>query len=271
MKFSVLISVYKNDEPCLLTNAIESISIKQNSKPDEVVLVVDGPVTSDLDATISELTNRIDTIKLIRLKENVGLANALNRGLLDCSNEIVFRMDSDDFSLPNRFEKQLNVFKSDPDVVVVGAQISEIDPVTNLHTGTRLVPLTFEDIKSFSKSRNPLNHMTVGFRKSEILKLNSYKHLLFLEDYYLWLRLISRNKTIVNLPDVLVHATAGRNMLARRGGGQYIHSEYLLFKVKNHLKIGSYPMNFCLFCIRVLPRLLPVPVRGWLYKYLRHK
>lgn len=271
MKFSVLMSVYKNDDTILLVKAIESISVNQTVKPDQIVLVVDGPVTSELNSTISELVERHSVIQLVRLDENVGLARALNKGLKCCRNEIIFRMDSDDYSLPNRFEKQLLVFESNPDVVVVGAQISEVDPCTKVHTGTRKVPLTYEDIKCFAISRNPLNHMTVAFKKSEILNVNSYEHLLFLEDYYLWLRLISKGKLIINLPDVLVHATAGRSMLARRGGLQYVKSEFLLFKEKNRLNIGSYLTNVCLLFVRVFPRFFPVSIRGWFYKFLRGK
>lgn len=271
MKFSVLISVYKNDDPSLLTKAIESISIGQTIQPDQIVMVIDGPVSSELENTITQLVNIHFNIHLLKLDENVGLARALNHGLKYCKNEIVCRMDSDDYSLPNRFEKQLVVFENNPDAVVVGAQISEIDPISHLHTGTRTVPLTFDEIKSFSVSRNPLNHMTVAFKKSEILKVNNYEHLLFLEDYYLWLRLISKNKKIINLPDILVYATAGNGMLARRGGLQYIKSEFFLFRAKNNLEIGNYFINTYFFFLRVFPRLLPIFLRGWVYKFLRGK
>ncbi|MDF2685852.1 MAG: hypothetical protein K0S55_1033, partial [Clostridia bacterium] len=103
--FSVLICVYKNDNPDYFNEALYSI-IKQTKKPNEIILVVDGPVTSHID----EIINKYEAepfIKVIRLSENIGHGNARRIGLENCSNELIALMDADDISISNRFEKQL--------------------------------------------------------------------------------------------------------------------------------------------------------------------
>ncbi|WP_335918098.1 glycosyltransferase [Shewanella algae] len=271
MKFSVLMSVYKNDIPLLLERAIKSISFEQTIRPNQIVLVVDGPIGADIESKIEYFDSKLVNLVVVRLEKNVGLANALNHGLKYCQYEIVFRMDSDDYSLPNRFEKQLKVFEHDSSVSVVGTQITEVDPDSNQPTGNRRLPLSFDEIKEFSIARNPLNHMTVAFKKSHVVEVGGYKHLLYLEDYYLWLRLISKNKVIVNLPDILVYATTGRGMLARRGGFNYVKSEFQLFNIKNNLGVANFFVNVFFLIVRTTPRLLPVYIRGMIYKILRGK
>ena len=151
--FSVLMSVYRNDKPEDFRLAVESISEKQTVAPDEVLIVVDGPVPEPLHHAIEELSNRIRYIKVLWQAENKGLGTALRVGVENASNEIIARMDSDDISMPDRFEKQLNMMCDNADLSMVGGYITEfIDNPENI-VAQRTVPPSDSEIRKYMKSR----------------------------------------------------------------------------------------------------------------------
>ncbi|MCM1140284.1 MAG: glycosyltransferase [Muribaculum sp.] len=124
MKFSVVMSVYRNDKPEFVRRAVESVTSEQTFKPDEVVLVVDGPVPDDLAALLREF-GQSPVFNIIWLPENKGLGNALRVGVEAAKYEIIARMDSDDISVPERFEKQIAYMQAHPECDLLGGQISE--------------------------------------------------------------------------------------------------------------------------------------------------
>ncbi len=118
---SVLMSIYSGDNPKYLYAAIESI-ISQTRPPDEIVVVKDGPLTNELSRIIKQWQQkRPGLFKVVSLTENRGLGVALQEGLKACSYDIVARMDADDISSPDRFEKQLRFLQDNPDVAVVSS------------------------------------------------------------------------------------------------------------------------------------------------------
>ena len=94
--YSVLMSLYKKEHPEYLRLALDSM-INQTVKPDEIVLVEDGPLTDELYAVVEEYK---DYLTIVVNKTNLGLGLALNEGLKACRNELVARMDTDDISKP---------------------------------------------------------------------------------------------------------------------------------------------------------------------------
>ena len=126
MLFSVLMSLYAKERPDFLRQSLDSI-FSQTIAPTEVVIVEDGPLTTDLYSVLDEFELNHAEIKRVALKENGGLGNALNEGLKYCSHEIVARMDTDDIALPNRFESQIDIFNTYPDVQVVSCWIDEFE------------------------------------------------------------------------------------------------------------------------------------------------
>lgn len=268
MNFSVLISLYHKENPVFLKESLDSLK-NQTVQANEIIIVFDGKITSDLEEVV-DIYKNILPIEIVRLPENVGLGKALNEGLKYCSYEWVFRMDTDDICVSNRFEKQVDFIQQNPNIVLFGGQIIEFDDNIHKKTNSRKTPISNEDIIKFAKKRCPFNHMTVAYKKNIVLEVGGYKHHLMMEDYNLWLRVISKKYKVANIDDVLVYARGGSNMIARRRGFSYIKSEWQLFKLKNNLKIGNPFFSFTIFTIRSLIRFLPTSILKKIYsKFLR--
>ena len=148
-------SVYFKEQPNNLRQAMESIR-QQTVPTDDFVLVCDGPLTDGLNAVIGEEQEKLGSVlHVLRLEKNEGLGNALNEGLKFCRNELVARMDSDDISRLERCEKQMGLFERYPEISLSSGTVSEFidDPADS--TGKREVPITDEEIRVFSRKRNP--------------------------------------------------------------------------------------------------------------------
>ena len=268
MKFSVCMSVYKNDSPLFLEQAIDSVA-KQTVVPDEIVLVVDGPVSEALHQAISGKQETYPFIHPVFLLENKGLGNALKVGVENAKYDIIARMDSDDLSLPDRFEKQLAFLEKNPDVDIVGGQMTEfIDTPENI-IGQRTVPLSHYEIYNYMKKRCGLNHVTVMFKKSSVVAVGNYQDWFWNEDYYLWVRMMLHGCKFANLPDVLVNVRSGLDQYSRRGGNKYFKSEAGIQKVMLQHKIISFPRYALNIIIRfVVQVLMPNWLRGFVFRTL---
>lgn len=267
--FSVLMPVYRNDKPEDFRLAVESISEKQTITPNEVLIIVDGPVPEPLYHEIDEFSNRIKYFKVLRLPENKGLGTALRIGVENASNEIIARMDSDDIALPYRFEKQLKVLCNDSDLSMVGGFISEFIGEPQNVVGRRVVPTSDSEIRKYMKSRCPFNHMTVMYKKSEVLKAGNYQDWFWNEDYYLWIRMMMNGCRFANIPEPLVNVRVGKDMYARRGGIKYFKSEAAIQKfMYSHKQIVFSRYVFNLAVRYVVQVLMPNNVRAFVFQKL---
>lgn len=270
IKFSVSICVYKNDNPQHFKEAIESI-INQTIKPDEIVLVVDGPVPLSINSII-KFYEKEDFFYVIRLLENVGHGDARRIGLQQCKYELVALMDADDISLPDRFEKQLKCFEEDTTLSVVGGNIKEFVETKDNIIGIREVPQEDIEIKKYLKKRCPFNQMTVMFKRSEVKRAGGYKDWYHNEDYYLWIRMYLSKSKFKNLKDYLVLARVGTEMYQRRGGIKYFISEAKLQKYMKNKGINNWATYFYNVLIRfILQVLMPNKLRGYVFKKFARK
>lgn len=262
--FSVSMCVYGGDNSEHFDLAMQSI-FDQTLKPDEVVLVVDGPVGDDINNVISKYENEI--LRVIRLEKNVGHGEARRIGLENCTYDLVALMDADDISSKDRFRKQIDAFTKNPEFSIVGGQISEfIDDIDNI-VGQRIVPLEDKDIKEYMKRRCPMNQVTVMFRKSDVLSVGGYIDWYCEEDYYLWIRMALNNLKFFNVPDMLVNVRVGNEMYQRRGGLKYFKSEKKLQKFMLDNKIISFSRYFINVSQRlILQVLMPNKLRGFIFK-----
>ena len=251
-----------------VAQALDSV-LANTVRPAEVAVAVDGPVPAELHKVLEEYAQKHPTIKLIPLEKNSGLGMALQKGLEQCSYELVARMDADDISLPDRFEKQLTRFVQEPNLVVLGGAIEEVDANTLQPVAIRRVPCTDAECKKFLKMRNSFNHMTVMFKKNPIVSVGSYQPFHLMEDYYLWARCATKGYVFGNLPDIVLRARVNAEMYGRRGGWKYFKSNAALAGKLRQLGIigwGTYVFNVCVrFCIQLL---IPNTLRGWIYQYI---
>jgi len=272
MKFSVLISIYFKEQPEHFNACMESIWNNQTVKPSEIIMVEDGPLTPELDQIIKYWEEKLANIlKVTKLAENVGTGKAKNIGLKQCSNEIVCIVDTDDISVPDRFEKQIKILSSDPELVILGGQIIEFIDDISSPSGMRNVPLTNLELRQYAKKQSPFNNMTIAYRKTRILEVGGYQHHLWMEDYNLFLRVIAKGYKIQNLPDVLVYARIDNGMHGRRKGFQYIKSEKQLLDLKKQLKLQNPLYANMLFLVRSAFRLLPANLLGKIYNTFLRK
>lgn len=219
MKYSVLMSVYKNDDPNFLDIALKSIYEDQTRKPDEIVVVFDGPLTDGLYRVLNDFAkDKEEVVKYYPQEINRGLGEALRIGSEHCTGDYIFRMDSDDISHPQRFEKQISYIESNSQVDVVGTDIAEF--YANPNEGelrTRVCPKDHDGIVRMGKKRNPMNHVTVCIKKSALQKCGGYESLLLLEDYYLWLKMIVAGCVLNNINETLVYVRIGNGFHSKRG------------------------------------------------------
>lgn len=240
LSYSVLMSVYYKEKPEYLRQAIESM-LEQTLPPAEFVVVCDGPLTDALDAVLHHYQSAApDLFQIVRLPQNVGLGGALRIGVEHCRCEIIARMDSDDISLPGRMKLQLDYLENHPEVSVIGGQIQEFEDSASSANPCRRVPLRPEEVKRFCARRNPMNHVSVAFRKKDVLDVGNYIAFDKFEDYYLWARMLARGYQLANLDEVCVQVRVGDAMYNRRGGLDYFSSTLALERELYSLRLCSF-------------------------------
>ena len=267
MRFSVLLSVYYKESYSAFCKSLDRI-FTQTTCPDEVILVEDGLLGSDLNDIISEYSAKYPTLKIIPLPTNQGLGKALNEGLKHCSYDIVARMDTDDIAKPDRFEKQLAVFEKYSDIDVVGAWIDEFEDDISDVKSVRKLPELPDDIRQFAKRRNPINHPVVMFRKSAVLAAGGYQHFPLFEDYYLWIRMLMNGAKFYNIQESLLYFRFSPEMFKRRGGWRYVISELHFLQKMRQMHFISFSEFMQNLFVRFSIRLIPNSLRAIIYTKL---
>lgn len=265
--FSVAISVYKSDDPKFFDRALFSITEMQTIKPDEIVLVVDGPVCEELNRVIEKYERLYSIFHIIRLEKNGGLGNALKIAVESSKYNLIARMDSDDVSVPTRFEQQLRYFEEHPEVDIVGGDITEFIGDESNIVGKRVVPKSNEEIREYMRRRCAFNHVSVMYKRNAVQGAGGYQDWFCNEDYYLWIRMWLNHAVFANTGSILVNVRVGKEMYQRRGGWKYFKSEAKLqnFMLKKGvIRVPRYLVNVSERLI--LQVLMPNKVRGWVFR-----
>jgi len=238
--------------------AVESI-VNQTKPPDEIVLVKDGPLTKELFQVIQRWQQKLPGLfKVVPLPENGGLGVALQEGLKACSYGIVARMDADDISCPERFEKQLRFLQYNPDIAVVSSWMAYFEDNPDEIVFISQMPQTHEDISRIARFRNPVFHAPAMFRRSEVEAAGCYTDRRRNQDYHLWVRMLLNGAKIACIPDPLYKVRCNSNFLRRRASFQHMLSMIKL--QKEFLKMGfiSLPQYLFNISVRITACILPV-------------
>lgn len=242
---------------------------RQECPPDQLVVVEDGPIQGSVARVLDEWGSRLP-ITRVKLEANRGLGPALAAGLRACRHNMVARMDADDVAVPERFRVQLEAFASKPGLHIVGGQIEEFHDDASRPGSMRVVPEDHAEIERRALYRNPMNHMTVMFRKAAVESVGGYRDFPGYEDYDLWLRALSGGLRLGNVPCVLVRARTGEGFLARRRGWPHVLGEWRLGGAKRATALWVGPAVAAVTFSRMLARILPQAAIGAMYsRFLR--
>lgn len=270
-KYSVLMSVYYKEKPQWLQYSIDSM-LNQTVKPSEFVLVEDGPLTKELDEVINSFVKKNkDLFNIIKLEKNVGLGPALQKGINECKNEFIARMDSDDYSVPRRIERQFKIFEKYPELDLVGTNVDEFEgSIENVNCHV-ILPEFQKDIYKFSKRRCPFRHPTLLYKKSAVLKAGNYRKFYLCEDYDLYVRMLRSGCKCYNIQEPLVFMRIGKDFYKRRGGWKYMNT---ILRFKNEQLRNGY-FSFSDYIKSTIPHiivcLMPNNLRDYVYRNLLRK
>ena len=264
MEFSVLMTVYDKEKPYNLRKSLLT-SYQQTIKPTEIILVCDGELTQELYDEIERIKSEIPILKVYQLDTNVGSGPASRFGVEKCNKDLIARMDSDDYSVETRFEKQIKAFEENPNLIMVGTNILEKNTE---FTALKTVPEKTEEIREYSKFRNPFNNPSSMMKKEYILKVGNYRKFRYLEDYDLTMRLIHDNPTkdFLNIQEPLVIMQTNNSSYLRRGGLLYVKTEFFLqvdFYRRGYISKVELCRNIF---IRNIVRVMPNSMRKLIYK-----
>lgn len=268
--YSVLMTVYKKEDPKYFQQAIDSM-VNQTVMTNDFVIVCDGVLTKELNQVIDEFVHMHPALfQIIRLKENIGIGAATNIGLQYCKNDLIAKMDADDVASFRRCELQLKTFDTYPQLAVLGGYLAEFDQNPEEPYAVREVPLRNEDIRKFARRRQPFNNVTVMYRKSAVLKVGGYRPMGRNEDFDLYIRLLQANYFAMNLSEILTNARTDRTAMRRRASWQTLKG---CAKSRwNSMKMGYCSILDFLICVggQFTIWICPLRVQDLIYqKFLR--
>ena len=248
-RVSVVVNVWCEDDVLAFGRSLTSIA-KQNHKPDEVIIVVDGPIDSNLRDSIQEFTDQADfPVKKTEIQMAAGLWTARNVGIGVADFDLIALHDADDVMHPDRLKMQLAQMSTE-NIDVLASPVYEFDSVSEQIIGLRALSRS-EQINQKMIWQNVINHSSVMLRKSAVTSVGGYKNVYLAEDYDLWLRLIRAGKKLDVSKFVLQAFSVDKKLNKRRGGREFISSELNIHRLVTSTK----GLNRIKLWIRLLMRL----------------
>jgi glycosyltransferase involved in cell wall biosynthesis len=269
INLSVVMPVHAGADVGHLDRALTSV-FDQTQPADEVLVVEDGPLTPAHDQLLSSLSTAHPSLRRIRLSRSGGVAVAVQAGVEAAQSAWIARMDSDDVALPHRFASQLEAVHSGR-YDVIGSAMVEMGEHEDVSLGVRRMPENHEDIARLLRRSNPLNHPTVVFRRSLVLRVGGYQPLPHLEDYDLWARIWAAGGVLHNLTEPLVLFRGGDAMLSRRRQRGVHRAEWQLQQNLRSYGLISRPQMLQNLVARTAFRMLPKPLLRYAYRRLFHE
>ena len=219
---SALMSTYAAEKASNLAQSLESV-FAQTRPPEQLVLVVDGPIPPAQDSVIKSFYGdpRVADFTVLHLPDQGGLAAAMNAGLKACVGTYVMRMDSDDICTPDRLELQMRYALANLNVDIVSSWSEEF--FEDGHAPQiKVSPVAHEHITTALRWRNVLVHPTILVKSSALREVGGYRSEFGqLEDYDLFVRLAVKGFRFHVIPKTLVRVRSSIEQRSRRGGWRY--------------------------------------------------
>ena len=269
--YSVIMSVFNKVNPEHLKISIESI-IDQTYKTNEFILIKDGKLTEEQEKVINEIIDKNKTLfKLFEFDENKGAGPAYNKGIELCTNKWAAIMDSDDFAVKEKFEKQMIYLSEHYDIDAIGSNAVEFLNSFDNVVSTRIMPETNEEIIKFGHGRCPLIQPTVIFKVDSVKKVGSYQESKLTEDYDLYIRMIMNGCQFYTYQEVLYYIRTSEDFFKRRGGFKYL-KPILGFKYKYYRKGFFSTWQFLKTSVSsLIVAIMPNFMRTYIYKKFLRK
>ncbi|WP_058233767.1 glycosyltransferase [Devriesea agamarum] len=271
---TVLMAVWKGDRPELLAQALRSAGPEQTLPPREILVMVDGPLTAELDAVLDQASRQAQDhgevpVRIIRCAEHRGLADTLADGVRQARTELIARADADDINAPDRLARQVP-FLIDNDVDILGSAMREIgadgSPVAGAPVRTR--PIDQAEIRRYARTHNPFQHPTVLMRRRVVLNAGNYHRMPYLEDWWLWIRMLMIGARAANLNEPLVSYRVDAGLYARRGGLELVKSDIRLHRLLVTTGFTPWPLALRNLAVRIAYRVVPNRLRSRMHRLL---
>jgi glycosyltransferase involved in cell wall biosynthesis len=269
MKYTVIQAIYLGDRKLFFKQAIDSV-IHQSIRPEKIIIVCDGPILSENSSLISSYERLYggSFFCVIRLNRSVGLAACLNIAINRCETKYIARMDSDDISKFDRFEKQLKYLEDHAECDIVGSWIEEIDENNKVINPEITYPIEHQECLNFFKKRSPVAHPAIMLKRSFFTKIGRFynENYMFDQDSELWAEGFSANCIFANIPEVLLSFRRGDNFFQRRNSFQK-NVKRLLNRVKINKKLSFGVDSYIWALFYFMLSFLPVFLKKLLYRY----
>lgn len=258
-RISILMGIYNCADT--LTEALDSL-YGQTYKEFKLILCDDGSTDNTYEVA-KKYADKYDNIVLLRNEKNMKLAYTLNHCLEYADTEYVARMDGDDISLPERFEKQIAFLDSHPEYAVVSCSMIHFDESGDWGQGKTVEK---PDINTFKKS-TPHPHAPSMMRTSVMKEVGGYTINKYLErgqDYYLWYKIYKAGYKGYNLQEHLYKMRDDKDAMARRTLKSRFYSSYVKYKV---LKDLGHKFSLFYASNEVVKGFIPHYIMKYLRKY----
>lgn len=207
---TVLIGAYENE--ATVARAVASI-LAQTEANLELIVIDDGSRDGSA-AAAEEAIGGDSRGRVMRLEQNLGIARSLNAGIEAAAAPVVAIQDADDYSAPERLERELAVLAAKPEVAVVGSRMREVDaadqvlrPRTSFAAG---------DVGPVLMRFNPIPNGSAAFRREVAMGLGGYDpRYRYATEYDLWLRIAERHRLFAIDEELGTRVMGGGNVAAR--------------------------------------------------------
>lgn len=200
-KVSVIMSVY-NEKDTWLKDAIESI-LEQTWKEFEFIIILDNPNNIEAIKILNYYNEKDSRIRLYINDSNLGLVKSLNKALKLCTGDLIARMDADDYSDPERIEKQVKFLNENLNISLCATGVIIMDESGKEMYKAKIYGKTPNKAKKSLIYRNIFPHGSWMFRKNIIDNIGLYNEIPKAEDYDFLFRIIDKGNDVAVIPEYL--------------------------------------------------------------------